>query len=67
MNFLGRVVLPLNELGEPIYPRDELGNVLMPFIILDDGTRRRAVFCAEDGTDIRVGIYWRKLEKFEIF
>ncbi|CCD73782.1 uncharacterized protein CELE_Y39A3CL.7 [Caenorhabditis elegans] len=48
----GRVVLPLNELGEPIYPRDELGNVLMPFIILDDGTRRRAVFCAEDGTPI---------------
>ncbi|CCD73781.1 uncharacterized protein CELE_Y39A3CL.7 [Caenorhabditis elegans] len=50
--FDGRVVLPLNELGEPIYPRDELGNVLMPFIILDDGTRRRAVFCAEDGTPI---------------
>uniref|UniRef100_A0A1I7UWY5 Uncharacterized protein n=2 Tax=Caenorhabditis tropicalis TaxID=1561998 RepID=A0A1I7UWY5_9PELO len=48
----GRVVLPLNEKGEPIYPRDEEGNVLMPFIILEDGSRKRAVYQAEDGTPI---------------
>lgn len=48
----GRVVLPLDEKKEPIYPRDEEGNVLMPFVIAEDGIRRRAVYTADDGTPV---------------
>ncbi|KAF1763289.1 hypothetical protein GCK72_011555 [Caenorhabditis remanei] len=48
----GRVVLPMNEKGEPCYPRDEEGNVLMPFVISEDGTRKRAVYTDDDGTPI---------------
>lgn len=42
-------MLPLDENGEPIYPRDEHGNILMPFIVLHDGSRRRAVYTNDEG------------------
>ncbi|UMM21297.1 hypothetical protein L5515_003038 [Caenorhabditis briggsae] len=48
----GRVVLPLDEQGAPIYPRDEEGNVLMPFVMSEDGSRKRAVYTGDDGTPI---------------